>query len=632
MLKRLLLGIICAVLLTIVFTALNLYITTRISNELSRHFKEADEGFLSIGRVQTDFIKTLRLSNVDMNLTRYLFLTSMSIKNIISDFNIFKYLGGDPDILNRVRLVGARIYVQNGNFKEGLELLLKDLGEARLTQRIEVQDASMILVQRSGQELLEMKNIWGRLFPGEDDELHFVFTNHDNEFSVDRFLLKGVVDSATGDFDIFVSISNIDFGQIMNNVTGLGSTKALGSVDMKLTRKNGIFNVRIENVRFYAKYILVEGHGIISNEGGNLSIDLDLSFEGLYQEGQLKISGPFKKLLIKGDMWARGSRVNENKTILKGYAVYEGGIRLEEFKIESGLGRIVLNGLVNFASVDMDFLIREKVYNNISLEGRLLCEILYQSQSEEMKNNHSKIYLSRLKLNDSMLSDIFVDFHFNERGLRIYEARGDHVSLNGQIEFEPNHPRYNLMFTCENADLSVMKPLVMKGRGAAHLGGRIDGSLSIEGMFPLLGGKGAFVIENGSIGMISEFKKMIFDFTWNGPILVLQDARIIRENDYFLLKDTIDLTQSDIFSNLKIEHVGESLEWEQWTVNQPQPEIGLDIFGDVGHAGSSASGGEGQGARETLLDLEYEMKDGNDLLFKIKEEESFMGIGKEIKF
>ncbi|MCH7589470.1 hypothetical protein IIB34_00350, partial [PVC group bacterium] len=160
----------------------------------------------------------------------------------------------------------------------------------------------------------------------------------------------------------------------------------------------------------------------------------------------------------------------------------------------------------------------------------------------------------------------------------------------------------------------------------------VDGSLSIEGVSPSLGGKGAFVIENGSIGMISKFKKMIFDFTWNGPILVLQDARIIRENDYFLLKDTIDLTQSDIFSSLKIEHVGESLEWEQWTVNQPQPEIGLDIFGDVGHAGSSASGGEGQGARETLLDLEYEMKDGNDLLFKIKEEESFMGIGKEIKF
>src|SRR3990167_6925044 len=97
-------------------------------------------------------------------------------------------------------------------------------------------------------------------------------------------------------------------------------------------------------------------------------------------------------------------------------------------------------------------------------------------------------------------------------------------------------------------------------------------------------------------------------------IIVLNDARIMREKDHFVLKNTIDLARNDILETLTIEHVGETQEWERWTIHSPKPEVGFDIFGSVGHHDVSASGGVDDNARKSLLDLEYDLKDGRELL------------------
>jgi len=631
MLRRLFYGAICIVVLTLIFTVLNVVTTNKIAAVISSNFQIAEENFLHIGRIQTNFLSQMRLTQVSCNLTRYLFLSRLTIREILSDFNIFSFLYGNKDMLNRLTIISPKLVVQPGAFQEGVNRLIKDLSQSELTDKMEIHDGVLMFQFATGQPLFWVRDIWGQCEPGESGKYKFIFANHTGSESTNGFLAKGEISLENGEGETYLSLHNFDIGNMIGEQTHTNFVNMQVSADMMITGNHQQRHVDISKIKIQIGEAFLKGQGEIFTEDGVVKIDLSMDYVDEVYEGKVSLSGDMARPLVHGELWRLGSGVNRNKILFKGNVAYDKGLVLDKVKVEGGYGKIILDGVVKLSSASLDFLVREKFYNDIEIQGHMQAEMQPIVSDGILEKTAIKIYLSDLELNKSKMNDIFGDLEYGKKKLQVIEIRTDHTHLSGALDFEPDVPVAQLLFTSDQADLAQMKPVLMKGRGHAYLSGTVNGRLTGEGPWNALNGKGRFVIEEGSIGMISKFKKLILDFTWNGPILVMQDARIIRDKDYFILTKNIDLSRNDILASLEIEHVGETLEWEGWTINTPDSEVGLGIFGEFSR-GMKASGGDEGEAPKSLLDLEYELKDGGELLFKIEQDESFMGVGKSIEF
>lgn len=633
MLRRVL-GVLAFILLmTFVLYFFNLLVTHRIAKVLSHNFRKSDSNSLHIGNIQTNYLSRIRFHHVDFNLTRYSFLSRLVTKEIISDFNILDFIKGNTDILNRVTVVWPQLFCKEGSLELGIKRLIADLGDVDFRHRIEVQNGTLVFETNQSAPLLVLKDIWGHFNPLENGNIDFILTNHRNSVMSDTLLIKGSVNRYEKEGQVHVSLSNINIGHMLSQYTGMDIKKIVGSINFLLTWSDENWEADIENIRIHSETRAWSGSGMVYPGKDDLAVDLALDFSGKKHDGLIRISGGISRPYVKVEYWTRSVLADQNKIIARGHLLYDNGLVFDNFRIDAGWGNAVLDGFATFSSMEMEFEVNEKFYNDVSLTGKVVSEIIYSSSQKNKETNNVKMLFSDMKIDNYKISDIFIDLSYTQSRIHIKEARSQSVNLQGSIDITHDPAVFDLMLTCENSDIETLKPVLMKRRRHAHLSGDITGTLSLRGHKNAMGGKGSFVIKNGSVGMISEFKRMVFDFTWNGPILMMNDARIIREEDYFVLNNTIDLSATDILANLEIEHVGKSMEWEGWTVNSPDPGVGLDVFGDIGQAGLSESRGDDKNARKTLLDLEYDLdNEGNEILFKIKENESFMGFGKEIKF
>lgn len=627
LLRRTVRGILCIVFLTLLFHVLNIVSTSRIEDVIGSGLEGFGKDFLAIGQLQTDFLSRIRLRRITLDLTRYSFMSRLSVSEIISDFNIFEFLSGNRDVLENLTVISPQLVLKRGSVREGLIRLFEDLKDTALTQQIEIHSGRLIFESQEGEATFFIKNIWGRVRPLSKDKFEFIFTNQSSSNIKNIVLIKGELEWSGAAGEIFVSLRNFDLGKVLRDEAQSDFAKLMASSDFLITYGDGAENIEVKNLRLHAGKATFLGGGDIYPVKKQTEMDLSLDVSYKDYVGQIALKGDVARPLLRGKLWTGEAGLNKDNIIIKGYVSYSasGGIKLEDMKVESGLGKIAVDGILDMSSFSLDIFIHDKFYNDVKLKGNILCEAEYSRAAAKA----FKVYISGLEINGEAYGDVFADIHYENMILTILEARGSHVTMSGEIDFHEDVPRLDLLFSCQDADFSGVKPLFMKGRGSAHLSGNVNGTLSIRGPFNMPGGRGSFVIENGSIGMIPEFKKMTLDFNLNGPIIIIKDARIMRRDDYFVLSDTIDLSRNDVFEGLSIEHVGEGM--DGWTIKEAGPKVGLDIFGELGHE-ISATGGEDKGARESLLEMEYEIKKGEQLFFKMEENESIMGIEKKIEF
>ncbi|MFA6320781.1 MAG: hypothetical protein WCY36_02855 [Candidatus Omnitrophota bacterium] len=225
--------------------------------------------------------------------------------------------------------------------------------------------------------------------------------------------------------------------------------------------------------------------------------------------------------------------------------------------------------------------------------------------------------------------------------LTIYDFSFSDI-VKGSGTFQLREPfNINSVVTLNNLSLSWLA-LVMGVKDASSIvSGTANAKFELKGPMANLRSNVNVDIKKGSI-YILEFESLSAHFKGDGPLIRIEDSRIIRDSGYFVLAGDMDLRKigkSSLFENIRLVGDDKAINWDGWHTSKVQnireitmkKRITDDINVNFKKTTTEDIIGEGFKYGDEVQ-LEYKLHPNDSLTVKVGQDKDFMGIEHKNKF
>ena len=172
--------------------------------------------------------------------------------------------------------------------------------------------------------------------------------------------------------------------------------------------------------------------------------------------------------------------------------------------------------------------------------------------------------------------------------------------------------------------------------------GIMNGEFRINGPLDRVKTNAHFDVQNGKIQDL-EFQSLIAALKGEGPVVNIEDGRIVKEGGNLIMSGEIDFSlfpDSKAFDNLKIETDQRVAVWSGWEISKrfesekikAQKKLAKDItFSFETYVNKDFLKAD-QTDRENEIGVEYKLDKNESLKMRLKDRESFLGLEHKVKF
>ena len=148
-------------------------------------------------------------------------------------------------------------------------------------------------------------------------------------------------------------------------------------------------------------------------------------------------------------------------------------------------------------------------------------------------------------------------------------------------------------------------------------------------------------VKKGSIATLA-FESLNAHFKGEGPIITIEDSRIIRDSGYFVLAGDMDLRKmgkGSMFANLRLVGDDKAIDWDGWNTSKVQnireitmkKRINDDIDIDIKKVASEGNIDESLRYGDEVQ-LEYKLHPNDVLKVTVGQDKDFFGLEHKNKF
>jgi len=302
----------------------------------------------------------------------------------------------------------------------------------------------------------------------------------------------------------------------------------------------------------------------------------DILFPGKFKkEPRVNIDFETNNRELSGFVTLKGSVDN---AAVHGYLRAFGSDKIEVYgRIKNGIARLILrpsSGLIkvesNFAA-DGVLLISVKVdhfkLRDLDLAGNVIIRNIAGKDSINPKDEYLEgdIEATNVIVNYKPFFDLKASYRISKETLEVSNLDLGHIFyLNGKFGLMEPH-LIDVVAVTDNMNMSQVLSAINAGYGS-YVSGSLNSKSEIKGTIKNLKTNIRLDMRKGRIGEVN-FEYLSVNLKGDGPIMKIEDSRVIRESGPVILGGEIDLRRigkESIFENLKVLNGENTMAWDGW--------------------------------------------------------------------
>lgn len=357
----------------------------------------------------------------------------------------------------------------------------------------------------------------------------------------------------------------------IEGVLGRNLDISIGSIDGGIVRPIALRDVRVLSKGGKYRFRLF----LIKNIVSNYRI-WDLIFPDSFKKiPRIEIDFETKNRELSGFVTLEGAADNG---AVRGYISVFGSDRIEvEGRIKNGVAHLILipeSGLIkigsNFAADGVLLIsVKAKHYKlrGIDITGDIVIRNMAVKNSINPKDEslEGDIEATNIIINYKPFFDLKASYKISKEVLEVSNFDlGRMLYLNGKFGLREPH-FINLTATTDNMNVSQVLSTVNAGYGS-YVSGTMNSKLDLKGTIKNLKSNIRIEMKKGRLGEVN-FEYLSASLKGDGPIVRIEDSRIIRESGPVVLGGEMDLRRvgkESIFENIKVLNGENTMAWDGW--------------------------------------------------------------------
>ena len=303
----------------------------------------------------------------------------------------------------------------------------------------------------------------------------------------------------------------------------------------------------------------------------------DLAFPGSFKRGpRIEIDFETKNRELSGFVTLEGTIDN---AAVRGYVRVFGSSKIEvEGRLENGIARLILrpkSGLIkiesNFAAGCEVLLISVKANHfklwDVDIAGDVVIRNIAVKNSIDSKDEclEGDIEATNVIVNYKPFFDLKASYRISKETLEVSNLDLGHMFyLNGKFGLREPH-LMDVVAVTDNMNMSQVLSCVNAGYGS-YVSGNLNSKTELKGTIKNLKTNIRLEMKKARIGEVS-FEYLSVSLKGDGPIMRIEDSRIIRESGPVVLGGEMDLRRigkENIFENIKVLNGENTMAWDGW--------------------------------------------------------------------
>ncbi len=358
----------------------------------------------------------------------------------------------------------------------------------------------------------------------------------------------------------------------IEGVFGKNLDISIGRIDGGIVRPIALRNVRVLSKagEKYGSRIF-----LIRNMVSNYHI-WDLAFPDKFKRApRIDIDFDTKNREFSGSVTLKGTI---ESAAVRGHVRLFGSDRIDlEGRIKNGIARLILrprSGLIkleaNFAA-DGVLLISVKVKHfklrDVDIAGDVVIRNISVKNSIDSKDEslEGDIEATNVIVNYKPFFDLKASYKISKEILEVSGLDLGHMLyLNGKFGLIEPH-LIDMVAVTDNMNMPQVLSTINAGYGS-YVSGAINSKLELKGTLNSLKTDAHFEMRKGRIGEVS-FDYLNVSLKGDGPIMRIEESRVVRESGPVVLGGEIDLRRigkESIFENVKVLNGENTMAWDGW--------------------------------------------------------------------
>ncbi len=279
---------------------------------------------------------------------------------------------------------------------------------------------------------------------------------------------------------------------------------------------------------------------------------------------------------------------------------------------------------------------RFKVYGvNVTLDVMMKNRIISAPDNPEDKTLESQVFTRRLEINGKIYPELKASYRVSRGMLDIFEFDfGDNVKMSGSVALDEPY-NLNLKVLIDNLSCTKFLATFAGPEAAKSFSGNLSGKIELKGALRDVKSDIRLDVRKGNLlGM--DFDTLTVTFKGEGPILRIDDSRIVRQSGSLVLAGELDLRRigkGNLFDNLKLVSDEKALNWDHFNSSKLKgteevrmnKKLSSDL--DLGFKRYLNDEKVGYTSRDKdEVKLKYKLNEGDSLAMSLKDGEGFFGL------
>jgi hypothetical protein len=342
-----------------------------------------------------------------------------------------------------------------------------------------------------------------------------------------------------------------------------------------------------------------------------------------------------------------------NNAVVRGYVKVFGSNKIDvEGRIESGIARLTLRPKSGIIKVESNFaadgvlLISVKVSHfdlfGVDIAGDVLVRNIAVKNSTDPEDGslEGDIAATNVIVNYKPFFDLKASYKISKEILEIPDLDFGHMFyLSGKVGLREPYI-LDMVAIADNMNLPQIISAVSPGYGS-RISGTINSKIELKGPIKDLKTNIRLETRKGHFGEVN-FEYLSLSLKGDGPIMRIEDSRVVRESGPVVLGGEIDLRRigkDSIFENLKVLNGENTMAWDGWETAKWQDvrefRMTKNVMGgfNVGFKKYVNDDNVGESLRERdQFEVGYNLHPNDSITLKFKDNSNFFGLEHRDKF